>query len=107
MMCPIVNYINKLRTENIFSQLNRENIMRECKLKYRNGKNDSDILKILKKKRQPCIVHGLMPWVFIEWYGVPKTLSDIYEEMAEEIDSVIRIDWAAYYGKVIPSITFV
>lgn len=106
-MYPLDNFVNKLGTEDIHSPQKRENIMKECKVKYRDGKNDSDILKILNKKRQPCIAHGMMPYVTIEWYGTPKTYSDIYEEIVEEMDKVVRTDWNAYYGHVIPSIAFV
>ncbi len=104
---PIHNYVSALTSEHVHSQREREAIMKDCKLKYRNGKSDADIFDILKKKRQPCIVNGLFPWVEVVWHGKPKSFSDLFEEMAEEIDKVVMIDWESLYGKAIPSLTFI
>ena len=103
----IDNFIYKLSEINVCLTPKTESLMWECKLKYRDGKNHTDILKILNKKRQPCISHGIMPWINIEWYGIPKTYSDIHDEIADEMDKVVRIDWNAYYGKMLPSLLFV
>lgn len=105
-MNPIIQFLNNLDTKKFHSITEIKAAMKECKLIFRGGESDIDLLEVFNKKRQPCVTYGLMPCVTTVWHGKPKTYSDMFEEKAMEIDKILRIDWDAYYGDVIPSIKF-
>jgi hypothetical protein len=106
-MLPLDKFLANVSHINVNSCREVDDLLKDCKLKYRQGKSFIDVLDVLNKKRQPSITAGLFPFVQTVWYGTPKTYDQILAEKACKLDKVFIIDWSALYGKVVPFLKFI